>query len=79
MNRILGVDPGSRITGYGIIDFDGERSVHVASGCIKTADGELPQRPRYDFHRPGRSHRYLPAAGNGGGEGFPQSQRPIRP
>ncbi len=44
MNRILGVDPGSRITGYGIIDFDGERSVHVASGCIKTADGELPQR-----------------------------------
>lgn len=44
MNRILGIDPGSRITGYGIIDFDGDRSVHVANGCIKCAEGEFPQR-----------------------------------
>lgn len=39
--RILGIDPGSRITGFGIIDSDGRRSVHVASGCIRTADGGL--------------------------------------
>ncbi len=42
--RILGIDPGSRITGYGIIDSDGRRSVHVASGCLRTGDGGLPER-----------------------------------
>jgi crossover junction endodeoxyribonuclease RuvC len=42
--RILGIDPGSRITGYGIIDSDGRRSVHVASGCIRTTDSGLPAR-----------------------------------
>ena len=33
--RILGIDPGSRVTGYGIIDSDGSHSTHVASGCVK--------------------------------------------
>ena len=43
--RILGIDPGSRITGYGIIDSDGRRSIHVASGCIRTAGSEgMPAR-----------------------------------
>ncbi|MBL8202298.1 MAG: crossover junction endodeoxyribonuclease RuvC [Chromatiales bacterium] len=43
--RILGIDPGSRITGYGIIESDGRRSVHVASGCIRTTRGEgMPAR-----------------------------------
>ncbi len=32
--RILGVDPGSRRTGYGIIDVQGSRLVHVAHGVI---------------------------------------------
>lgn len=44
VTRILGIDPGSRITGFGIIDSDGRRSVHVASGCIRTADAALPVR-----------------------------------
>lgn len=42
--RILGIDPGSRVTGYGVIQFGASRSTHVASGCIKTAAGELGQR-----------------------------------
>jgi crossover junction endodeoxyribonuclease RuvC len=42
--RILGIDPGSRITGYGVIDSDGMRSRHVASGCITAADSPWPQR-----------------------------------
>ncbi|TAM11448.1 MAG: crossover junction endodeoxyribonuclease RuvC [Nevskiaceae bacterium] len=33
--RILGVDPGSRITGYGVIEVSGPRVVHVASGAIR--------------------------------------------
>ena len=42
--RILGLDPGLRITGFGLIDVLGSQLRYVASGCIKTRDGELPGR-----------------------------------
>ena len=43
--RILGVDPGLRITGFGVIEKLGNKLAYVASGCIKTNDKEaLPQR-----------------------------------
>ncbi|MBN8442480.1 MAG: crossover junction endodeoxyribonuclease RuvC [Thauera sp.] len=42
--RILGLDPGLRITGFGLIDSLGSQLRYVASGCIKTRDGELPGR-----------------------------------
>lgn len=42
--RILGIDPGLRITGFGVIDKEGQKLHYIASGCIKTPDGELPQR-----------------------------------
>lgn len=42
--RILGIDPGLRITGYGVIDKNGAQLTYVASGCIKSPDGELPDR-----------------------------------
>lgn len=42
--RILGLDPGLRITGFGVIDVLGSQLRYVASGCIKTRDGELPGR-----------------------------------
>lgn len=35
--RILGIDPGSRITGFGVIDISGQKRLYVASGCIHTA------------------------------------------
>jgi crossover junction endodeoxyribonuclease RuvC len=44
MIRVLGIDPGSRVTGYGIIDQDGSRLRYVASGCIRTGDGALAAR-----------------------------------
>ena len=44
MRRIIGIDPGSRVTGYGIIASDGVRSSHVASGCIRVAGERLPSR-----------------------------------
>ena len=34
--RILGIDSGRRITGFGVIDWHGREPVYVASGCIKT-------------------------------------------
>ena len=43
--RILGIDPGLRSTGFGVIDKAGNTLAYVASGCIKTdAAGSLPQR-----------------------------------
>jgi crossover junction endodeoxyribonuclease RuvC len=42
--RILGLDPGLRVTGYGVIEKDGSRLTYVTSGVIKTPTGELPDR-----------------------------------
>ena len=42
--RILGIDPGLRITGFGVLDKQGQQLHYIASGCIKTPDGELPER-----------------------------------
>ena len=42
--RILGIDPGSLHTGYGIVDMDGNRAVHVTHGQITTQGGELSEK-----------------------------------
>jgi crossover junction endodeoxyribonuclease RuvC len=43
--RILGIDPGLRSTGFGVIDKAGSTLSYVASGCVKTdSEGSLPQR-----------------------------------
>lgn len=43
--RILGIDPGSRVTGFGIIDVRGREHFYIASGCIKTPpDAPLSER-----------------------------------
>lgn len=38
--RILGIDPGLRQTGFGVIEREGERLLYVASGTIKTTSGK---------------------------------------
>jgi crossover junction endodeoxyribonuclease RuvC len=42
--RVLGIDPGSRVTGYGVVERDGSRLRYVASGCIRTSRGDTYQR-----------------------------------
>lgn len=43
--RILGIDPGSRVTGFGVIDVRGREHFYIASGCIKTPpDAPLSER-----------------------------------
>ena len=42
--RILGIDPGSRTTGYGVIEVSGLEAKYIDSGCIRTGGGELPDR-----------------------------------
>lgn len=41
---ILGIDPGSRITGYGLINQQGNKLEYIASGCIRLGKDELPER-----------------------------------
>lgn len=44
VRRILGIDPGSRITGYGIVDVEGQQVRYVDSGCIRLAEESMPIR-----------------------------------
>ena len=46
MAVILGIDPGSRKTGFGIIHYNAGRSEYITSGVIRLPDGELPDRLR---------------------------------
>ena len=48
--RILGIDPGSRITGFGVIDVIGGKNVYVDSGCIKVAGDDLATRLKQIFN-----------------------------
>jgi len=42
--RILGIDPGSRITGFGLVDFDDRQLHYVDCGCIRTRGDDLASR-----------------------------------
>ena len=42
--RILGIDPGSRFTGYGVIEVEGDQARLVRQGVIRTGDGEFAAR-----------------------------------
>ncbi|HJS38669.1 MAG TPA: crossover junction endodeoxyribonuclease RuvC [Burkholderiales bacterium] len=42
--RILGIDPGLQVTGFGVIDQQGARLAYVASGCVRSGRGELAER-----------------------------------
>jgi len=47
--RILGIDPGSRKTGFGVLDFAGDDPTYVASGVVNSAEGTFPDRLRRIF------------------------------
>ena len=42
--RILGVDPGLRVTGFGVIEKTGSKLHYVTSGCVRSGAGELAVR-----------------------------------
>ncbi len=44
MIRILGIDPGSRITGYGVIEVQGQHFRYVDSGCIRIKAELFPEK-----------------------------------
>lgn len=47
--RILGIDPGSRLTGFGVVDLVGDQASYVASGTVKSLDGDFPDRLKQIF------------------------------
>jgi crossover junction endodeoxyribonuclease RuvC len=49
MSRILGIDPGSRKTGFGIIELKNRKIQHVINGRLMVGDGDFPERLRQIF------------------------------
>jgi crossover junction endodeoxyribonuclease RuvC len=49
MCRILGLDPGSRLTGFGVIEVQGRHNGYLASGCIRVRADALPDKLRIIF------------------------------
>jgi len=49
--KILGVDPGSRITGYGVIEVRGQQQHYLTAGTIRLDHGELADRLKTIFLR----------------------------
>ena len=59
--RILGIDPGSQVTGFGIVDADLHHSILVTSGCIRVADQPFSDRLRDIFKAVQElTHTYAP-------------------
>ena len=42
--RVLGIDPGSRVTGYGLLEFQNSTFYYLDSGCIRTPKGSTSVR-----------------------------------
>jgi len=42
--RILGIDPGLRSTGYGVVECVGNQLFYIASGCVRAEGDALPSR-----------------------------------
>jgi crossover junction endodeoxyribonuclease RuvC len=49
MTLILGIDPGSRVTGYGLIKTDGRQHHYVECGCIRTESQQFSERLKTIF------------------------------
>jgi len=47
--RILGIDPGSRVTGFGVLDCEQDRATYVASGSVRTTEGAFADRLKLIF------------------------------
>jgi crossover junction endodeoxyribonuclease RuvC len=61
--RILGIDPGSVATGWGVVDCEGSRLRHVASGVLRPPDPEPARRlARIHLELAGLVQRYAPEA-----------------
>src|SRR5688572_28768408 len=51
MCRILGLDPGSRHTGFGLVECRGSETLYIASGAISTTGSQFADRLQQIFHQ----------------------------
>ena len=51
--RVLGIDPGSQVTGFGVVDFGRSKLSYVTSGCIRTQGDAFPERLKEIFREVG--------------------------
>ncbi|HBR97050.1 MAG TPA: crossover junction endodeoxyribonuclease RuvC [Gammaproteobacteria bacterium] len=51
MIRVMGIDPGSVVTGYGVIETDGIRVFHLDHGHIRVAGDDLPEKLGFIYHK----------------------------
>lgn len=49
MTRILGIDPGSRLTGFGVIEITATGYKYIASGCLRIKGDDFPLRLKQIF------------------------------
>lgn len=49
--RVIGLDPGSRVTGFGVIETDGTSFRHIESGNVRLSDLDLAERLHEIFER----------------------------
>ena len=77
--RVIGLDPGSRVTGFGVIESDGAAFRHIESGNVRLPDTDLADRLRIIFEQLSGIIRTNPAAGNGHRESVYGPQRTISP
>lgn len=61
MSIIIGIDPGSRLTGYGVIEKVGQKLHFIDAGTIRTESQQMPERLKriyagiervVNFHKP---------------------------
>ncbi len=72
--RVLGIDPGSQRTGYGIIDCHATGERHVASGCIDVAGQAMVLRLQRIYAQIQRAGQRAPAGHDRDRAGIPASQ-----
>ena len=64
-NVIIGIDPGSRAMGYGVVACQGNHYRYVASGCIRMRQSSVPERLQQIFvgtNKVIETHRPIEAA-----------------
>lgn len=49
LTRVLGIDPGSRVTGYGVIDTGRDGLACVTLGCVRMAEPALAERLKHIY------------------------------
>ena len=57
--KVLGIDPGSRITGYGVVELSANKLKFIDSGVIRTKEKTFIKRLMIIFSEIEKLHHYM--------------------